>query len=275
MRHKRLISSSVGVLSVAGMLLASSSVQAGAAPQTKAEKARAAVEALHVKPLQRAGTKGGAVTQLGSYNWSGYGDGQVSGAPQYSAVSAQWVEPAVKCTSEDRIAAFWSGIDGLTSGTVEQDGTLAQCFEGTAFYYSWWEMYPTNSIQVVGTTVAPGDHITAAVTFSSPTTFALAVTDATTPANSFSTNQTCAASSCVRSSVEVIGERPSSSIGIYPLAQFGTWSVTNVTVSPGTITTPAEDEIQMVDGTDTYALAQPSAYKKAAKSFTDKWLNSY
>jgi hypothetical protein len=273
MRHQRLISSSVGVLSVAGMLLASSSVQAAAAPQTKAAKARAAVEALHVMPLERAGTK--AVTQAASFNWSGYADGQLSSAPKYTAVSAQWVEPSVKCTSEDRIVAFWSGIDGFNSGTVEQDGTLAQCFEGTAFYYSWWEMYPTNSIQVVGTTVAPGDHITASVTFSGSSSYALTVTDATTPANSFTENETCAASSCVRSSAEVIGERPSGNIGIYPLAQFSTWSVTNVTVTPGPITTPAEDEITMVDGTDSYALAQPTAYKKAAESFTDKWKNSY
>jgi hypothetical protein len=273
MRHHRLISSSVGVLSVAGMLLASSSVQAAAAPQTKAAKARAVVEALHVLPLQRARTTG-AVTQLASLNWSGYGDGQVSGAPQYSSISAQWTQPSVKCTSEDRIVAFWSGIDGLADTTVEQDGTLAQCFEGTAFYDTWWEMYPTNSIQVVGS-VTPGDKITASVTFSGPSTFALAVTDATTPADSFSTNQTCAASTCSRSSVEVIGERPSSAYGLYPLAQFTTWSVNTVTVSPGTITTPAEDEITMIDVTDTYPLAQPTAYKPATKSFTDRWKNSY
>jgi hypothetical protein len=108
MRHQRLISSSIGVLSLAGMLLASSSVQAAsAAPLSKAAKARAVVEKLHVLPSQRAGN--GAVTQFQSLNWSGYGDGQVSSAPQYSSVSAQWLQPALKCSSEDRIVV--SGPD--------------------------------------------------------------------------------------------------------------------------------------------------------------------
>jgi Peptidase A4 family len=276
MRHQRLISSSIGVLSLAGMLLASSSVQAAAAAsQSKATKARAVVEKLHVLPSQREGSTPGAVTQFQSFNWSGYGDGQVSSAPQYTSVSAQWIQPALKCTSEDRIVVFWSGLDGLTSSTVEQDGTLAQCFQGVAFYYSWWEMYPANNIQVVGSTVKPGDHITAAVTFSATSTYTLAVTDATTTANSFTTNQTCSPSTCTRSSAEVIAERPSSAYGIYPLAQFALWSVTNVTVAPGTITTPAEAEITMRDITNTYTLAQPSSYKAATKSFTDKWKNSY
>jgi hypothetical protein len=170
---------------------------------------------------------------------------------------------------------FWAGLDGLTSSTVEQDGTLAQCFQGVAFYYTWWEMFPANNIQVVGSTVHPGDAITASVSFSPTTTFTLAVTDATTTANSFTTNQSCSAATCLRSSAEVIGERPSSSFGIYPLAQFATWTVKNVTVSPGTLTTPAQAEITMRDITNTYTLAQPSSYNATTKSFTDKWKNSY
>jgi Peptidase A4 family len=275
MRHQRLISSSVGVLSLAGMLLASSSVQAAAAaPQTKATKARAVVEKLHVLPSQRTSSRD-TVTQYGSLNWSGYAAVQpTTGGPvTYQSVSAQWSQPALKCTSEDRIVVFWSGIDGFASTTVEQDGTLGQCFEGTAFYYTWWEMYPTNSIQTVGSTVKAGDQITASVSDSGGG-YVLAVTDATTAGNSFSTTQTC--SGCANSSAEVIAERPSSAYGIYPLAQFSTWTVTNILVnSTKTISNFAEAEIQMVDITDTYVLAQPSSFHKATKSFTDKWKNSY
>ena len=235
------------------------------------------MEKLHVLPSERGGSStSGAVTHLGSYNWSGYGDGQpTSGSITYSSVSAQWNQPALKCTSEDRIAVFWSGLDGLTSSTVEQDGTFAQCFEGTAFYYTWWEMYPSNNIQLVGSTVKPGDHITAAVAFSGTSTYTLTVTDATTTGNDINTAQSCSATTCTRTSAEVIAERPSSNFGIYPLAQFGTWSVTNVVVSPNGFAHNPENEIQMIDITQSYVLAQPSSYKAATNSFTDKWKNSY
>ena len=33
-----------------------------------------------------------------------------------------------------------------------------------AYQYTWWEMYPTNAIQVVGQTLAAGDAITSTVT---------------------------------------------------------------------------------------------------------------
>ena len=81
-----------------------------------------------------------------------------------TSVVGSWTEPGVTCTSdEDQEAVFWVGVDGWTNDTVEQAGTVAQCFEGAAYYYTWWEMYPTNDITVVGSTVAPGDQIAASV----------------------------------------------------------------------------------------------------------------
>src|SRR5487761_829325 len=81
------------------------------------------------------------LTQQFSYNWSGYADDNTTGHT-YRKVSGKWAEPAITCGKEDQIAVFWVGIDGWNSSTVEQGGTLAQCFEGTAHYYTWWEMYP-------------------------------------------------------------------------------------------------------------------------------------
>jgi hypothetical protein len=50
-------------------------------------------------------------------------------------------------------------------------------------YATWWEMFPRNSVQVVGMTVKPGDKISASVVRTG-THYALAVTDATTAGNS-------------------------------------------------------------------------------------------
>ena len=162
--------------------------------------------------------------------WNGYADTD-SGGHTYSEISGTWAEPSAKCTSTTSEAAFWVGLDGLTSATVEQVGTLAACQDGTASYYTWWEMYPTNDIQVVGTTVKPGDKITASVT-KTGTKFALKLTDATTSGNNFSVTETCA--TCLGSSAEWVAENPGS--GVTSPLNVGTWTVSGATVKSGTVT---------------------------------------
>src|SRR5262249_46533235 len=105
------------------------------------------------------------LTQSTSFNWSGYVDDNSTGKT-YSSVAGTWKQPKVTCpTDENRIAVWWIGLDGWNSGTVEQDGTLAWCFQGNASYWTWWEMYPTNQIQIVGSSVAPGDTIVTSVKY--------------------------------------------------------------------------------------------------------------
>jgi hypothetical protein len=99
------------------------------------------------------------LTKVDSNNWSGYAD---TGS-NYSKVTGSWTEPSVSCTSTTSLAAFWVGIDGFSSDSVEQDGTLAECYGGAAYYFTWWEMYPTNAIQEA-TTSAPPSSAAAAVT---------------------------------------------------------------------------------------------------------------
>jgi hypothetical protein len=195
-------------------------------------------------------------------------------------VSGKWTEPAITCpTKEQQITVFWIGIDGWNSGTVEQDGTLAQCFEGTAFYYTWWEMYPTNSIQTVGTTVKPGDKITATVV-KTGTNYALTVTDATTSGNNISTTQSCAAATCVDASAEWIAEAPGGPRGEYPLADFKKWTASAASVTSGStkgnIKSFPDDEITMVSSfSGGYALATPGALNAAGTGFPVTWDNSY
>jgi hypothetical protein len=269
-------------------LAAGSAASAGThAPVTKATAAASAARAAlryvtanppatnQAVPGVRQSAQG--VTMTGSYNWSGYANDNSTGKT-YSKVSGTWTEPAVTCpTKEESLAAFWAGIDGWNSNTVEQSGTLAQCFEGTAFYYTWWEMYPTNSIQTVGTTVKPGDKITASVVKTS-TSYALKVTDSTTSGNNVSTTQSCAATTCVDHSAEWIGEAPGGTRGEYPLSNFKKWTVTGASVTSGTtsghISTFPADDITM-DSDANYALAKPGALNSTGNSFTDTWDNSY
>jgi hypothetical protein len=208
------------------------------------------------------------LTQVQSSNWSGYADTSTT----FSTVSASWTEPSVTCSGRStQLAAFWVGIDGYSSDSVEQDGTLAECYEGSLYQYTWWEMYPTNDIQVVGSTLGAGDSISASVVRTG-TSYTLKVTDSTHTADSFSTTQTC--SSCANSSAEWIAEAPSGSSGVYPLAHFNTWTASKATVnSTGVISSYTDDEITMVDSASRVE-AQPGALNSGGNGFSVTWERS-
>jgi len=213
------------------------------------------------------------LNQVSSTNWSGYADDNSKGNT-YSTVTGKWSEPSVTCTSTTSLAAFWVGIDGYSSSSVEQDGTLAECYLGSAYYFSWWEMYPTNAIQVVGESVSAGDSISASVV-KSGSSYTLKVTDSTHTANSFTTTQTC--SGCADSSAEWIAEAPSGSSGVYPLPDFHSWTEKSATVKSGSttgvISTFPDDEITMINSSGA-TKAKPGALNSTGNGFTVTWKRS-
>ncbi len=284
----------MAVAGVAAVSLAAASHQGAARPAhvataAKAElsaKARVALtrilregykpSAELVKPGEvnlKAGASGTA--SVGSYNWSGYADSSTT-ANTFTGVSATWRQPATQCSPEQELTAYWVGLDGFSNATVEQDGTLAYCFEGVAYYYTWWEMYPGASV-TVGSTVQPGDVIAASVERRG-TSYTLALRDYTNPANSFSTVQSC--TTCTNESAEWIAERPAFPIGITPLAYFRNWTpvgaVQTSSGAKGPISAgPNPTQITMFDATQTYPLDKVSGLIAGGSSFVAHWLNSY
>jgi len=230
--------------------------------------------ALHAHGLRNG--LSGSPSATTSYNWSGYADVASTDAT-FSAVSGSWVTPAATCTNEDQLTSEWVGLDGWNSDTVEQDGTLDWCFEGTAFYYTWYEMYPAGTIEV-GTSLQPGDAISASVVRTG-TSYRMALTDATNTANSFAIKKTCAATTCVATSAEWIAERPAFSIGIAPLADYSSWTLKagkeTANGVAGSISSYATSyQVYSIDATDSYYLDTTSALKNP-NQFTTTWLNSY
>ena len=250
---------------------------AGASPGARAAAAaRTALEHLaigqHGFDQRVAGhaRKVDGLTQVQSGNWSGYAD---TGSG-FASVTGSWTEPSASCTRTTSLAAFWVGIDGYSSDSVEQDGTLVECYQDHAYYYTWWEMYPTNAIQVVGTSLRPGDSISASVVRNG-TSYTLKVTDSTHTANSFTTTQTC--SGCANSSAEWIAEAPSGSSGVYPLSDFGSWTLSGATVKEGStsgvISSFTDDEITMVDSSGRVE-AQPGSLNGSGNGFGVTWERS-
>jgi hypothetical protein len=247
----------------------------GAHPSQSARAAAAARAALkrlmvgqhgtdHRVPGHHTRIKG--LSQVQSGNWSGYADTGTT----FSTVTGHWTEPSVSCGSQTSLAAFWVGIDGYSSNSVEQDGTLAECYRRSAYYYTWWEMYPSNAIQVVGSTLRPGDSIAASVVRSGGR-YTLQVTDASRSGDSFSTTQSC--SGCANSSAEWIAEAPSSSTGVEPLAHFSTWTESGATVNSGVISSFTDDEITMVDSAGRVK-AQPGPLNGSGNGFSVTWERS-
>ena len=186
----------------------------------------------------------GAITDEQSTNWSGYADT----AGTYTSASASWVQPAGTCSSGDQYAAFWVGIDGFNSSTVEQTGSEVDCVGRTAEYVAWYEMYPGPS-ENYSNTVRAGDHFTATVTWEGGKKFSLYIDDSTEGWSHTTTASLTSTPS--RSSAEVIAEAPccTSSGGILNLTNFGTVNFTGNTANGEAIGTAALDpvEINMID----------------------------
>jgi hypothetical protein len=177
-----------------------------------------------------------------STNWSGYAVTGSTGS--VTSVSGSWIVPTVTpvASTPTAYSAFWVGIDGFSSSTVEQTGTLSYTVNGVVQTpYAWYEFYPNAMIQIstgtdaygnsVPATVKPGDIMSATVNFLSSTTttsrhhvtvndlFSVTISD-TSAGWTYSTTGTVV--NAAMSSAEWIAEAPSSNTGVLPLANFGT-----------------------------------------------------
>jgi Peptidase A4 family len=241
MRRRYLCGALVGVLATAALL---SATAGGATPSLRHGR-------LH------------RITNSTSSNWSGYA---VTGS-RYTSVSSSWKEPTATCSST-AYSSFWVGLDGDTSGTVEQTGTDADCSGRTPQYYAWYEMYPKYPVNYRNT-VRPGDTMTASVTTDGSGNFTLTIADTT---RGWSKTTNAKLKSATLSSAEVIAEAPSSSSGVLPLANFGTVSFTGSKANGSLLTssTPGIDPITMASGST--VKAQPGSISSG--NFSVVWKHS-
>jgi hypothetical protein len=211
-------------LGISGILLLLAAAPGVA--QVSSEPASPSTTAAAVSPRQHAPRRVaglrpdrviGDVTVSDSTNWSGYA---VTGT-SFTSAKASWTVPTVNCTkTPNTYAAFWVGLDGWTSTTVEQTGTDSDCDGKTASYYAWYEFYPAASVEISSITVSPGNHISASVTYSG-SEFTISITNESTGKTYSKSGKVSGAK---RTSAEWIAEAPccTNRGGILPLADFGT-----------------------------------------------------
>jgi Peptidase A4 family len=253
-------------LVIGSMLAAAGASAATQAPQAHGNHAIQPGGAMIRSGGARAQVSGARHTTVTSTNWSGYASDGANG--HYTKVSGAWTEPTGTCTSGNKYSSFWVGLDGYTSGSVEQTGTDVDCSGRTPQYYGWYEMYPAFPVNF-SNTVRPGDHFTASVTFSGTNTFTLVLKDTT---QGWTKTETKNQSGLARSSAECIVEAPSSSSGVLPLANFGTLNFTSCLSNGSAIGNQSPIQIIMQDssGNNKDSISALSG----GENFTATWLRS-
>jgi hypothetical protein len=173
----------------------------------------------------------------------------------------------VSCTSQNTYSAYWVGLDGDTTSTVEQLGTEADCVGGIARYSSWYEVYPHRSF-AAPVAVMPDHTYHASVVSEGSGRFQLSLQDTTTNGPTFTTIQKL--SNAKLASAEAIVEAPSGG-GVLPLANFATAQFSGVTANGATLTSPPADAITMVN-TSGAVKARPTAL--SGGNFSVAWLSA-
>ena len=209
-----------------------------------------------------------------STNWAGYA---TKGGATFTDVKANWIQPTAHCGSRGaKYSSFWVGIDGYTSGSVQQIGTEADCAgKNQPRYYAWWEMFPDPSNQIPSFPVRPGDSISAEVSVSG-NDYTLWIKNNTT-GQTFSTVQSAAG--LANANAEWVAEAPSLCLAVcqvQKLTNFGTVTFTGSYTTgdghTGSISDTAwtNDKITMTTNGGV-TKAQPSALSAGGTEFSVTW----
>jgi hypothetical protein len=201
-----------------------------------------------------------------SENWAGYA---ATGQPgSFTSVSASWTQPAVTCSNVEALAAFWVGLDGDGTPTVEQTGTEAVCDGSTTLYQGWYEVFPIAPV-FYNNPVHPGDAMSASVVSDGGDAFTLTLSD-TTAGWTQTTKQTSEGAGL--GSAEIITEAPSNGQSVLPLGDFGTVSFSNASVNHEAL--GSEGGLAAVTmASSAQTLATPSALN-GDDAFSVTWDNS-
>jgi hypothetical protein len=251
-------------------------------PQNATERlARRQHRPIQNKTEHRDATKAAGGTTTSS-NWSGYA---VLGS-SFTSAAGSWVVPTATCTgvSGDQYAAFWVGLDGYSSNTVEQTGTDSDCDGGTPSYYAWYELYPNPGFEVPNIDVTAGDVMSASVVYNG-NEFTITITDET-KGQSFT--KSSGVRGAERSSAEWITEAPCCTVrprnGILPLSDFvtvgfgsdytsqaGTNRATDSTVTGDIASFPTIWEINKTGSSTSTQTSTCSALSSDGTSFSCTW----
>jgi hypothetical protein len=210
-------------------------------------------------------------TQLTS-NWAGYAVTGRRGT--FHGVSASWIQPTAHCggVRDQRLAAFWVGLDGFAPGdnNVEQTGAVSDCNASRPTYLGWYEFFPLAPV-FYRNVLRPGDQMSASVTFRGTRTYVLVLTDHTRRWSHVITKN---AVGKPRTSAEVIAEAPTGTSGILPLADFGTVRFSHNRVNGTLLLRMPRIRIVMVQQNPPNAVKCRTGPVGSADAFINAWVRT-
>ena len=213
-----------------------------------------------------------------SLNWSGYAAATSLSHPQNNAVTAvsgSWTVPKLSHSTTNTYSAFWVGIDGYSSGTVEQIGTEHDWLHGSQSNYAWFEMYPSGTYEIVGFPVDVFDQIEGEVAYKGENVFQLTLVNYTKNVYTVIPTSYTRSASALRSSAEWIVEAPYLNT-VLPLAHFGAVAFTNCSATllgyTGAINSShwASTPLTMISPSGVIK-SLPSGLSAGGKNFTLTW----
>ena len=146
-------------------------------------------------------------------------------------------------------------------------------------YYTWYEMYPADSVEV-GTGVQAGDAITASVVRSG-TSYTLQVTDSTTSGNNINQHGDVRADDLpgrerrVDRRAAVVLDRDHAAGPVQDPGQRHGIRRVRWQQERQPAHDRAEEELSMLDSTQSYLLATPTSLTDSNTAFTVHWHNSF
>ena len=217
------------------------------------------------------------ILNLVSLDWGGYSafSDFTNPQPVVVSVSGSWTVPQVSVSQQDTFSAAWIGIGGQTDKTLIQTGTEQDSISGSIEYSAWYELLPNDAITITAMNVSPGDKITASINLvnSASNEWSIEIDDVT-KGEKFKQNFFYASS---RLSAEWIVERPTVNNTLSDLANFGSITFTNSSVTMSNNTGNINDfpfaHVVMQDRQNTQLVTVSSLTSNGA-SFTVNYLSS-
>jgi hypothetical protein len=215
-----------------------------------------------------------------SSNWFGYNQGTLEqGSKLFNSITGDWTVPTATqhTAGQAESSSDWIGIGGgcIDAGCTTTDSTLIQTgteqdvsSTGAASYSAWYELVPAPSL-TVSMTVAPGDHMHAAISEVVPNsnTWTITLQDVTRG----ETFTTTVPYSSTHATAEWIEETPlliGTNAGFAALPNLSNPAWTSATANGVSAGLKTSEEMDLIDS-NSKVIGAPSAPNSTANGFNE------
>lgn len=200
----------------------------------------------------------------------------LQGSGPYSAVGANWRNPSIDCRpgGTRSSVAFWVGLDGWNTPTLEQTGVETSCTGGTPSYQAWYEWVPAPQ-HIIPFTVQAGDAMYAQVVNDGGGWFTSTLIDHTRNWTFVHhAHSGLNGGNADGHTAEIVAEAPTVGHNITPLADFGSVTFTTVNVDRRPVSSFGYSAVNTYDSENRLKASTGQVFGADRRSFTVTWHRS-